>query len=176
MCRHDSPDGGIADDFMNNCLRTGMVATAATTLAAAACGHVETGSPMTPINSVSHIIWEDEASKQNDASLRYTGTGLLLNTAAVTSWAAVYEALFGRARNKREMNPIGAMLGGVCVSGLAFFTDYYLVPKRFTPGFEKCLSNSSLFAIYTALAVGLGARDALNFKAQSTKENATHRR
>jgi hypothetical protein len=33
----------------------------------------------------------------------------------------------------------------------------YLVPKRFTPGFEKRLSGPSLTLIYGALALGLAA-------------------
>lgn len=150
-------DGGV----LTHCIRSGLSATAATTLAAAVCGKIETGSAMMPINAVSHILWGDEASDQDDASPRYTITGLLLNSAAVTSWAAVHDTLL-RRRRRDGLSLIEALLGGVCVSGLAFFTDYFLVPKRFTPGFEKCLSNSSLLVIYAALAAGLGANDVLN--------------
>jgi hypothetical protein len=50
-----------------------------------------------------------------------------------------------------------ALVEGTVVSGLAYVTDYYVVPDRLTPGFEKRLSNKSLTAIYCALAVGLAA-------------------
>ena len=35
----------------------------------------------------------------------------------------------------------------------------HLIPKRFTPGFEKRLSGKSLAAVFVALAAGLAARD-----------------
>jgi hypothetical protein len=47
------------------------------------------------------------------------------------------------------------------VTAGAYLTDYYLVPKRFTPGFEKRLSGKSLAAIFVALAAGLAARDVI---------------
>lgn len=39
----------------------------------------------------------------------------------------------------------------------AYVTDYYLVPRRFTPGYEKRLSGQALALIYGALALGLAA-------------------
>jgi hypothetical protein len=53
------------------------------------------------------------------------------------------------------------ILDAAAVTAGAYITDYYLVPKRFTPGFEKRVSGKSLFAIYVALAVGLAARDVI---------------
>ena len=49
-----------------------------------------------------------------------------------------------------------SLVGGVVISGLAYVTDYKLVPAWMTPGFEKRLSNRSLLGIYAALALGLG--------------------
>jgi hypothetical protein len=51
------------------------------------------------------------------------------------------------------------------VSAGAYLTDYYLVPKRFTPGWEKRLSGKSLAAIYGMLALGLVASDLLDARA-----------
>lgn len=48
-----------------------------------------------------------------------------------------------------------SLIGGAAVSGLAYVTDYKLVPAWLTPGFEKRLSNRSLLGIYAALALGL---------------------
>src|SRR5688500_515379 len=45
------------------------------------------------------------------------------------------------------------------VSILAYVTDYYLVPRRFTPGFELSLSRRSCPWVYGALAAGLVAPD-----------------
>lgn len=141
-------------DLLVNTLCTGVLATLTTTVAAAICGKKETGSALAPVNAVSHIMWADEAVTHDDASMRYTAIGLALNSAAVMSWAVVFEMLFGGARKDGDV--AGALLGGVCVSCLAYITDYHLVPERLTPGFEKRLSNSSLFFIYAALAAGLG--------------------
>ena len=44
---------------------------------------------------------------------------------------------------------------GSAVAGIAYVVDYYRVPKRLTPGFEKQLSNSALFGIYATLAASL---------------------
>jgi hypothetical protein len=76
-----------------------------------------------------------------------------LNTLAVASWAAVYEGLFGSAA--RRGNTAAAVLGGISVAGLAYVTDYYVVPRRLTPGFEKRLSAPSMLAVYATLALTL---------------------
>ena len=80
--------------------------------------------------------------------------GLILNGAAVTGWAILQELMFGRRQNRTTIGK--AMAEGAIVSGLAYVTDYYLVPPRFTPGFEKRLSNPSLAGIYSVLAASLG--------------------
>lgn len=136
-------------------LCTGAAATAATTLAVSICGALEEGNPVAPINAVSHIAWADEAARQTDASWQYTAVGLALNTAAVTSWAGVYEMFCGRTADRKDI--AGALLGGALVSAAAYVTDYHIVPERLTPGFEKRLSNRSLLGVYTALALGLAA-------------------
>jgi len=135
--------------------KTATFASAATTLTAMACGEIENGDPFAPINAVSHITFGEEAANQNGLSWKYTGAGLMLNHSAVLSWAAFYEKFFGRAA--AEGNKSMALLGGIIIAAVAYITDYYLVPKRLTPGFEKRLSGRSLFFIYAALALGLAA-------------------
>ena len=144
-------------------VRTGAVTALTTTIAAAVCGQIETGSAVAPLNSVSHIVWGDEASAQEQWTCKYTATGLALNAAAVTSWAAVHELLFGRFADKGDVATGAgqprdggqAVLGGAIVSVLAYVTDYHVVPARLTPGFELRLGNRSLLGIYAALALGL---------------------
>ena len=136
-------------------LCTGAAASAATTLAVSICGAQEEGNPVAPINAVSHIAWADQAARQTDASWQYTAVGLALNTVAVTSWAGVYEIFCGRTADRNDI--AGALLGGALVSATAYVTDYHIVPRRLTPGFEKRLSNRSLLGVYTALALGLAA-------------------
>lgn len=134
-------------------LQTGATAAIATTIATAACGFAETGNAIAPINAVSHIVWGDEAAAQNGASIKYTGLGVALNAAAVTSWAAVYETFFGDAVDRRDV--ARALVGGAVVSAVAYMTDYHVVPARLTPGFEKRLSNTALLGIYSVLAISL---------------------
>lgn len=144
------------EELAEDAVRTGLLATAATTIAASALGELEDGNAIAPINAISHIAWGDRAANQKDLSLKYTLTGGLLNTVALVGWAGVHHLLFGR-RSKVSQSVTGALAGGAAISALAYVTDYYVVPKRFTPGFEKRLSNASLCGVYAVLAVALAA-------------------
>lgn len=135
-------------------LTTGAVATTATTLAVAALGAAEDGNPVAPINAVSHIVWGDETARVEHADVRHTAVGAVLNAAAVTGWAGVHELLMPRD-GPRGLGQ--ALVTGAAVSALAYVTDYHVVPRRFTPGFEKRLSGRSLFGVYAVLALALAA-------------------
>ena len=141
------------EHFLANSLWTGAVASVSTALAATACGAIENGKALAPLNAVSHIFWGDEAARRDGPSWKYTAVGLALNTAATTSWAALYEMLFGRAAAKSDL--VGPFLGGAVVSVIAYITDFHIVPAWLTPGFEKRLSNRSMLGIYAALALGV---------------------
>jgi hypothetical protein len=142
------------EQLAEDTLLTGAVATAATTLAVSALGQLEDGEPIAPINSVSHIAWGDEAAKHEEASVKYTLTGALLNAAAVIGWAGIHELAVWRLGARRSQ--AASLAVGAAVAGLAYVTDYHIVPRRLTPGFEKRLSNRSLAAVYGVLAVSLG--------------------
>jgi hypothetical protein len=135
-------------------LWNGAVATAATKAVAGLSGEIESQSVAAPLNAVSHIVWGDEAAKHSRASAQYTIPGLLLNGAAVTSWAILQEILFDRQQERKTFGR--SLAEGAAISGLAYLTDYHAVPSRFTPGFEKRLSNGSLATIYVTLAASLG--------------------
>jgi hypothetical protein len=136
-------------------LQSGGLAAAATTVAAIAAAKAE-GQPATAgVNPISHILWGDEAAAHDEVDFKHTGAGLGLNAAAVISWGVVFEAIFGGAIADSKDWPT-SLAGGATVAALAYLIDYYVVPKRFTPGFELRLSNQSLFGIYSALALGLG--------------------
>jgi hypothetical protein len=104
----------------------------------------------------------DEAAEHDEVSAKYTLAGATLNAAAITSWAAVYELGFGRAA--RRGNVSRALLGGVATAAVAYVVDYYVVPRRLTPGFEKRLSSTSMFAAYAALAASLPLASLLHSK------------
>ena len=40
------------------------------------------------------------------------------------------------------------------VAAIAYVVDYYVVHRRFRPGFEAYLSPRAMFAVYAALAAG----------------------
>jgi hypothetical protein len=141
-------------DVAEDSLRTGTIAGVATTIAIAACGQAEERNAVAPLNAISHILWGDRAASQDDVSAEYTLTGLALNGAAVISWAALFEMLFGGKAKQGDMAM--SLLGGAATAALAYVVDYYVVPERLTPGFEKRLSDRSLLAIYAVLALSLG--------------------
>ena len=134
--------------------------------AAALCREKQEGKAgWRPINSISHIVWGSEAADQRQFTLRYTVSGLLLNVVACGFWALVFRLLSSEKRPAF----IQSAGRGIGVSILAYITDYYLIPRRFTPGFELCLSRHSFPWIYGALAVGLILPEALTGMRRRTR-------
>lgn len=131
----------------------GLASSAAVAVTAALRGRIEGRSVWRPINAISHIMWGWHAAERKERSVRYTGTGLFLNAAACLFWAGCYQG-WRRTMPKSDSASTAALVG-VATSVLAYITDYYLVPRRFTPGFELSLSRRSFPWIYGALAVGL---------------------
>lgn len=132
----------------------GAGAAAATTATLLCLGHQRDQSAWAPLNAVSHMAYGDAAALHTELSARYTGTGAALNTAAMVAWAGVYA---GAMRSLPGSRWPAAVAVGAAVSAAAYVIDYHVVPYRLTPGFEKRLSGSAMFAIYTALAGGLAA-------------------
>jgi hypothetical protein len=84
---------------------------------------------------------------------------MLLNAGACVFWATFYERYFGRAADRGDVGT--ALLGGGIVAAAAYVTDYHLVPKRLSPGWDHRLSGRSLGATYAVLALGLSLRGLL---------------
>lgn len=131
-----------------------LICTLATFAAVALCGQIENGNAAAPLNAISHISYGDEALAQEELSLKYTGTALLLNKSANASWAALHEMLVGESQD--DGNVAASLAGGALIAALAYFIDFRLVPKRLTPGFEHKLSGRSLLFVYVVLALALG--------------------
>jgi hypothetical protein len=164
----------MADLIRNAALRalaSGTVAGITSAATAALAGKREDNSYAAPLNATSHVLWGDEAAAQDAASLKYTLTGFLINHAAAVFWAMFYERLFGRRGRASEADRslVKPLLGAAAVSAGAYITDYYLVPKRFTPGYEKRLSGKSMAAIYAMLALGFVAYDLLDAAGERNK-------
>jgi hypothetical protein len=132
-----------------NAFITAGVAAAATTLAATLLSRADTTHPAAALNATSHIVWGDDAASVDGADLRHTALGALLNAGAMLAWAGVQGLL------PRSKSVGGALVKGSFVTSLAYVTDYHVVPKRLTPGFEKRLSGRSLGLIYASMAAAL---------------------
>lgn len=132
---------------------SGLASSAAVAGTAALRSQVEGRSIWRPINSISHILWGWHAATRRELSVRYTGTGLMLNLVACVFWAACYEAW--RRAMPGPHSPSTAAMIGVGTSVLAYITDYHVVPRRLALGFELSLWRHSFPWIYSALAIGL---------------------
>lgn len=142
------------EDWMKDTLATGALASVATTAAVALMGKLEDGSAIAPINAISHMIWGDEAARTEEVDVVHTLVGLGINAAAITSWAGLHELLMPRHCTPSIQRAVAC---GSAIAFVAYLTDYHVVPKRFTPGFEKRLSNAMLLGVYAVLALSLAA-------------------
>ncbi|MEC4721464.1 hypothetical protein RY831_20060 [Noviherbaspirillum sp. CPCC 100848] len=146
------------DSWVQRTLISGTVSGVATALAASVAGKRDAESYAAPLNATSHILWGDEAAQHDEPSLKYTVTGFLLTHASAIFWASIYEKWFAPREEDGNASPLQPLIGAAVVTAGAYVTDYYLVPRRFTPGYEKRVSGKSLTAIYGVLALGLAAR------------------
>ncbi len=151
--------------LLRRSLVSGTLAAAATSLVAACLGRREAGSHAAPLNATSHVAWGDRAALHNRASLKYTGLGFALNYGACVFWALLYEGLADTSRPDSLTRPSRsrrrAARDAAITSAVAYVTDYQLVPRRLTPGFELRLPGRALALVYVALGLGLCARDLL---------------
>jgi hypothetical protein len=142
---------------MNSSLERVVLSTVTTSCAVAGMaawrGHVEGITAWRPVNAISHIVWGPAAGSQRGVTLRYTGFGLLLNGVACAFWSWLYERCRQVTSEPRSVS--SDAFDAVGISALAYVTDYHVVPRRLTPGFELSLSRRSFPWLYGALAIGL---------------------
>jgi hypothetical protein len=147
---------------------SGAIASASTAVAAAACGARDSGSGIAAVNAVSHIVWGSDAANVREADVKHTVPALLLNTGATFFWSALYEGAFGKAAEQGRVAK--ALLGAGSVAALAYVTDYHVVPKRLTPGWEERVSNGSLGIIFAVLALSFPVRGLLRHCIRGQRE------
>lgn len=152
----------VLNTLVKNSALPAAIATATTTAAVTALTKVNDGSGSAGMNAVSHIVWGDKAAEEDEFSAKYTLLGGALNSAAVGSWAAAHELLVEQFQLPRRVLPM--LLSASLVSGIAYVTDFHIVPKRLTPGFEKRLTSKSMLFVYGALALGIAVGAVLNRK------------
>jgi hypothetical protein len=151
---------------LKDALIAGSVASLTSTVVLALRGRSDTGGALGPLNAPSHWLWGDRALAQDDASLRYTATGLLIHHASSIFWAIVQERLLHR--KAQSENSVAAVLRDAAITtALAALVDLRLVPKRLTPGFERRLSGPSLAGVYSLFAIGLAIGSSLAARHQT---------
>lgn len=138
--------------LLRNSIILGGVTSFTTAVAAAILGRKAGTTASAPVNAISHILWGDEALHRDRTDVRHTVVGIALNTAAQTSWALLHEWLFSKTKEKTLPN---ALATGAAVATAAYVTDFHVVPKRLTPGFEQRLPKRSLIGLYGVMAVTL---------------------
>ena len=125
-----------------------LTCAAATTASATVLSTHHTGQPAAALNATSHIVWGARAFRMDRADVQHTLVGTLLNASAMLSWSVAHELL---PRPRSCLHRVAKAAG---VSALAYVVDYYVVPKRLTPGFEERLPPSALAMVYVALGLG----------------------
>jgi hypothetical protein len=156
--------------LLKKILTSGILGALASATAAAVASRLENGHAARPLNAIVHIYDGGEPPKHNGRCGRNTLLGLGIHTAASVWWAAFLEAALDAQARPRRLATASAL------SAIAYVVDYYVVSKRFRPGFETCLSPRAMFAVYAALAAGFALsgskRRALIRKRQNERKGA----
>jgi hypothetical protein len=133
-------------------LVSGTVASIASTISLAILGKAELDKSTAPINGPSQWIWGKHALYENCFSLQYTVVGYAIHHAASLFWAILHE----KFRQGLSSSPqIVAIVPAIVTTTAAYVVDFYVIPKRLTPGFEHRLSRRSLLLVYGTFAFGL---------------------
>jgi hypothetical protein len=141
-----------------NSLIIGSISAVTSMLAALIGGRSRMRQGLAPLNAVSHIAWGGPPPAHSGKGNKNTWMGFLLHAGASVFWAAIFEAVFGRSARRGAGR---VALGSAATAVTAYVTDYYIVSKRFRPGYEAYLSRKSMFAVYAALAAGIAFGAAL---------------
>jgi len=140
---------GVSRFDVKHWLLLSLTTAAATTLAASILSKLQTGRGAAALNATSHIVWGKRAFRANALDREHTLVGAVLNAGAMLIWCSIYELL-------PEPSSLPARLVKAAgVTAASYATDFYVVPRRFTPGFEERLSPRALAAVYVALGAGL---------------------
>jgi hypothetical protein len=129
-------------------LAAGIAGAITSAVAAVIASRLENGHAARPMNLIAHIYDGGEPPAHNGHNGRNTALGFGIHTAASLWWAVFNEACLALQRRPRPL-PTASV-----IAAIAYVVDYYVVSRRFRPGFEHCLSSGAMFAVYAALAAG----------------------
>ena len=113
---------------------------AATTIGVAGVALAEGKTAYAPSNAISHIAFGEGVLQVTKPIPKNLIVGNLFNLSAMIGWSTVAEVAFTVLR----VAPVQYLAtAGIAATTtvLAYETDFYLVPKRFTPGFDHVISR-----------------------------------
>ena len=151
--------------LIRDSLVSGTVASIASAIVLLLRGKVELGKSAAPVNGPSQWIWGLHAPYQDHFTLRYTIVGYGIHHVASVFWAIWYEKL--RQQFPPAETTTAVLAPAVATAAAAYTVDFHCTPKRLTPGFERRLSQRSLFMVYAAFALGLAATALIDFRSSS---------
>ena len=136
-------------------IASGIVGALSSAAAAVLASRRQNGHAARPMNAIAHIYDGGEPPAHDGRNRRNTALGFAIHTAASIWWALFYESLLAAQRPPRPAPTAAA------IAAMAYVVDYYVVSRRFRPGFERYLSPGAMFGVYAALAAGFAwsARD-----------------
>jgi len=138
---------------LREAMRSGTIASIASTLVLVAYGHRERDDPAQPVNGPSQWVWGRSAPHAAGFSTRHTVVGYAIHHAMSILWAVLFER--HRPRGPYAYAPAPVAGAAIVTAALAATVDFRVVPKRLSPGFETRLSRAALVAVYAGFAVGL---------------------
>jgi len=128
----------------------GIALSITTSAALLTASRIECGSSWAAINPICHITDGDERSFGDEFDARDSLLGLGISSSVMCAWGVLHAVFFRKVKW-----PESLAAGGITAAG-AYLIDYYLVPRRFTPGIEKKLSPRAILAAYAILGLTLG--------------------
>lgn len=102
------------------------------------------------------MLYGRQAYAIDEPKPKYLLPGILLNFGAMLGWSAVAEIALRLVKVPLPQSALNLLVcGGVTI--MAYIVDFYVVPKRFTPGFEHVLSSRSMLVVYALMTASLFA-------------------
>jgi hypothetical protein len=140
--------------FLHQTLVAGTVSGLLMDMVIVQASRMQTGRSAPGLNAVSHILWGRRAARQNNWSVRYTVSGILLNQLACLFWSGCMEALWPARRMRQSRQGVPRAM---FIALIAYIVDYHVIPKRCTPGFELLFPRAWYPSLYAGLAASLWA-------------------
>ncbi len=132
---------------------SGLWAATLSTLVIGALGRRDDGDGTGVVSAPSKWVLGEDAADARDPGAARVLLGHTVHTVATVFWATLFERW--RLSRRASLTPAVVVSGAAFTAAAACFCDYNLTPPRFSPGFERRLSKSSLFWVYATIGAGL---------------------